>query len=142
MCIIFSRKAVLILVFFLAITTHIYAQTDEITSSRNASEQWLILIDKGKYAESWRQGSIVFQRTIPVDRWIGLVKSTRRPLGNVISRKVLDQRTAKDPKGLLPGDYMVLFYDTSFSKKGVAHELVTLVLEKDGQWRVLTYQVQ
>ena len=106
------------------------------------AEKWLLLVDNGTYGDSWEIGSATFKLTIPKDRWVTLMEQIRKPLGSVQKREILDQRTAKDPKGLPPGDYMVFFYDTSFSEKGVAHELVTMVKENDGQWRVLTYQVQ
>jgi len=79
--------------------------------------------------------------TIGKEEWIELEQATRKPLGKVISRDVVDERIAKNPKGLPVGNYMVLFYNTSFTNRKDAHELVTLMQESDGKWRVLTYHV-
>lgn len=109
-------------------------------ASAIASQSWLNLLDKGNYAGSWDQASSIMKHTIPKEEWQHILEKVRKPLGHMNSRQVLDQRTAKNPQGLPPGDYMVMFYKTSFEKKAMAYELVTLYLE-DGEWRVLTYQV-
>lgn len=108
-------------------------------ASAMTSKAWLDLIDKGQYGASWDESSFLMKRTIKRGEWEQAMTMTRKPLGNVTSRQVADQRTAKNPHGLLPGDYMVMFYNTSFSHKSNGHELVTLFFE-NGQWRVLTYQ--
>ena len=123
-------------------TNALQGETDQLKASVKAAEEWLNLIDREKYEESWDTGSINFQLTVPKNHWVMLMDQIRKPLGDVSSRKILDQRTAKDPKGLPKGDYMVIFFDTSFSKKEVAHELVTLIQTSDGTWKILTYQVQ
>jgi len=115
---------------------------DPIKNSTQAGERWLQLLDERKYLQSWETGSLTLRLTVPKKHWITLMESIRKPLGNLSSRRVVDQRTAKDPAGLPKGDYMVLVFKSSFSRKESVNELVTLVLESDGRWRVLTYQVQ
>jgi len=105
-----------------------------------ASKSWLDLVDNNNYGKSWEEASALMKLTIHEDEWIALLNKTRKPLGRVISRQVLDQRTAKNPHGLPQGSYMVMFYKTEFTNKPSAYELVTLFLE-DGEWRVITYQV-
>lgn len=110
--------------------------------SMKSGENWLRLIDAEKYTESWNRASLTLKLTVSKAHWNALMHAVREPLGAVLSRKLLEQRLAKNPKGLPKGDYMILFFQTDFSKKKNAHELVTQVLESDGKWRVLTYQVQ
>jgi hypothetical protein len=114
----------------------------DMTSSAASALQWLGLIDKGQYDQSWQSGAKLFQQTMPEKEWSTYLDGVRKPLGSVSSRQVIDQRPAKNPNGLPEGDYMVLFYNTAFSSKPSAYELVTMMKESDGQWRVLTYQVQ
>lgn len=109
--------------------------------SAQASLEWLKIVDDGDYAKSWDSASKLFQMTIGKDEWMELEQATRKPLGKVINREVVDERVAKNPKGLPVGNYMVLFYNTSFTNRKDAHELVTLMQESDGKWRVLTYHV-
>jgi hypothetical protein len=112
-----------------------------LTTSAIVTKAWLETVDKGQYGESWEEASQLMKNAIEKPEWIKILEKVRQPLGEVKSRSVLDQRTAKNPKNMPAGDYMVLFYNTSFAKKPSAYELVTLYLEPDGQWRVITYTV-
>lgn len=109
-------------------------------ASAAASLSWLQLLDRGDYGKSWDDAAALMKLTVPKNDWIQILNKMRKPFGSVKSRQVADQRTAKDPQGLPKGDYMVLFYNTEFSSKSGAHELVTLYFD-DGKWNVLTYQV-
>lgn len=112
-----------------------------VASSSNAAKTWLNLIDNVEYDESWNATSSITQNRISKKSWVTILNKTRKPLGLVKTRNVLDQRTAKDPKNMPKGDYMVFFYNTSFTNKANAYELLTLYLEPDHQWKVVTYQV-
>lgn len=105
-----------------------------------ASQNWVELLDKERYHDTWDQASNIMKMTITKDEWNKAMSKTRKPLGSVKTREVVDQRTAVNPKNLPAGDYMVMVYKTSFAHKASAYELVTLYLQ-NGQWKVLTYQV-
>lgn len=103
---------------------------------------WLNLIDQGQYGESWDAASKTFQLTINRNEWIKAEEKLRKPLGAVVNRQLLQQLPKQNPKGLPEGYYMVLVYQTDFANRAKANELVTMVLESDGRWRVLTYQAR
>lgn len=115
-------------------------EDSSLKDSAKASEAFVALVDKGKYADSWDSSATLMKLTVTKDDWIKVLDKTRKPLGNVSSREVIDQRVANDPQGLPKGEYIVMFYKTSFGHKSMAYELVTLMME-DGKWRVLTYHV-
>ncbi|MFA6915805.1 MAG: DUF4019 domain-containing protein [Parachlamydiales bacterium] len=104
-----------------------------------AGEQWLKFIDSGTYTSSWDNGSLQFKTVVSKGDWDTAMKKLRQPLGTVKSRKLVDLRTAVNPPGVAKGDYIVLVYDTDFSTRPKAGELLTLVKESDGQWRVMSY---
>jgi hypothetical protein len=106
----------------------------------DSSKSWLSLLDKHQYGQSWDQASKVTQTTVGKDDWISILEKTRKPLGSVTTREVVDQRTAKNPKGMPEGDYVVMIYKTVFAHQPAQIELVTLYLE-NGKWHVVTYQV-
>lgn len=112
----------------------------QLEASAMATQAWLDKIDKGHYGESWDSASDLLKLTMTKDDWQKLLEKTRKPLGALKSRQVVDQRIAKDPKGLPAGDYIVMVYKTTFAKKADATELVTLFFQ-DGSWHVLTYQI-
>lgn len=106
----------------------------------NVAAQWLKLLDDGQYGQSWDYASQNFQYTVKKGEWETAEQKLRGPMGRLISRELIQQLPAKDPKGLPRGDYMVLGYKSSFSNRPEVRELVTMIKESDGQWRVLTYQ--
>lgn len=114
--------------------------TEGAEEAAKASKDWLTLLDNGRYGDSWEKASSLLKKTMPKNGWEQVLEKTRKPLGSVGSREAIDQRVAKNPHGLPPGSYMVLFYKTKFAQKAMAYELVTLFNE-DGHWRVVTYQV-
>lgn len=111
-----------------------------ITLSGVAVENWLKIADGGNYEASWDAASDITHDRINKKDWERILQKTREPLGAVNKRSILDIRAAKDPKGMPAGDYVVYFYNTSFAKKPVGYELVTLYLQ-NGDWKVVTYQV-
>ena len=117
-------------------------QQKMLADSAKASEEWVKYIDNGNYEESWDHAAMTFQLKIPKKSWVTILDATRKPYGSVTSRKILEQRPAVDPQGLPKGNYMVIFYSTSFASKADSNELVTLVQNDEGQWKVLTYLVK
>lgn len=105
------------------------------------AKDYVLMIDQGKYAESWTHGAKIFQQTITQKEWKTALELARKPLGNVKSRTLKDERPALDPKGLPKGPYMVIEYNTSFERAPKSGELLTLMRESNGAWKVLTYQV-
>lgn len=112
----------------------------QLQAGEMTSKAWLDVVDKGQYNKSWEEMSSITKNTVKKDEWDKILTKTRKPLGAVKRRDVVDIRSATNPKNLPVGNYMVMVYNTSFAGKAEAHELVTLFLQ-DGQWRVLTYQV-
>ncbi len=126
-----------------AIKTEISADDQaDVISSVTAAEKWLNLVDNGNYHDSWETAAVTFKLKIPEASWTTILDTTRKPLGNITNRKILEQKPAFDPQGLPKGKYMVIFYETSFSTKPKGNELVTLMKLDDGTWKVLTYLVK
>lgn len=129
-------------IYSVSVTEDQKSSSESLHNSEEAARSWLALVDKGEYQKSWDEASFTFRLTVPGPRWVMLMGDLRKPLGQLKSRELLDQFPSNDPQGLPKGEYMVLIYRTSFTQKPKAHEMLTLVLESDGKWRVLTYQVQ
>jgi hypothetical protein len=115
---------------------------EDLNNGIAAANAWLSLVDQGKYENSWETGALSFQFTITKKEWNKALEDIRKPLGTVTSRQLLEQRVAYNPKGLPKGEYLVLYYKTSFSNKADANELLTLQKQNNGQWKVLTYHVR
>jgi len=107
-----------------------------------AAQMWLHEIDSGNYATSWQQASAYFQGAITEKNWTDALNGARRPLGNLISRKVTKTTSAKSLPGAPDGNYLVMQFATSFANKKSAVETVTFMREKDGNWRAAGYYIK
>ena len=105
-------------------------------------EAWLALIDTGKYAESWKTASAMFQAAVDEEKWDDMVAKVRTPLGAVKSRKLESATEMKTLPGAPDGDYVVAKFNTSFEHKQTAIETVVSSKEKDGSWRVAGYFIK
>jgi Protein of unknown function (DUF4019) len=126
----------------LTLGNFLQAATDRsLFDAERASQDWLQLVDKERYGDSWDASSQLFKDTMTRGEWESIIAKLRRPLGTVNSRSTLDQKKTKILEGLPEGEYVEMLYNTSFSNRPLAYEMLILVLEKDKQWRVVTYQV-
>lgn len=117
------------------------AEEQMLTSGRLAADNWLKLIDQGHYKASWQSGAMTMQFIMPMQDWIKMLESSRKPLGAVFERRITDVRIAENPQGIPRGNYLVFVYATTFSNKKQATEVLTLQQGNDGVWRTLTYLI-
>jgi len=108
-----------------------------------SAQSWLALTDAGKYAESWQEASTLFRSAITQTIWVvDKITPARAPLGKVLSRRLKNATYTKTLPGAPDGEYVVIQYDTSFENKKEAVETITLMLDKDGKWRVSGYYIK
>ncbi|HXJ96271.1 MAG TPA: DUF4019 domain-containing protein [Terriglobia bacterium] len=118
------------------------AQGSPNAAAQRATEQWLALVDAGKYGESWDEAAQILKNTSSRKDWIAYLKDKREHLGKVASRKLLKADALKNVPGLPPGQFVGMQYRTSFDKLKNGVEVVIPVLDQDGKWRVSEYVVQ
>ncbi len=106
------------------------------------AEQWLLLVDSGKYEQSWKEAAEYFRNAVSQNKWEQSLQAVRSPLGKLISREVKSTMYKKSLPGAPDGEYVIILFDTSFSNKKSAIETVTPMLEKDGSWRVTGYYIK
>jgi hypothetical protein len=107
-----------------------------------AAEKWLVLVDGGKYEESWKEAAAYFKNAVKQEQWVQLVTATRKPLGKLISRKVKTSTYKTALQGAPDGEYVVITFETEFENKKSATETVTPMMDKEGTWRVSGYFVK
>jgi ribosomal protein L35AE/L33A len=139
-------KALTLIVLVCATSGRSMAGTEDhetsIQLATQVSADWLSLIDDEKYHESWEDASEFFQKQVPKDRWRQVMRTVRESLGELQNRKMVRARFREGLPGHPPGEYIVIFYATSFESKQDAIETVTLTKESDGSWRVCGYYVK
>jgi hypothetical protein len=107
----------------------------------SAAQTWLTEIDNGDYAQSWQSASVFFQNAVTEEKWKTSVELVRKPLGDLVSRKLKSTKATAELPGAPAGQYVVMQYDTAFANKKSAVETVTFMQEKDGQWRAAGYYI-
>jgi hypothetical protein len=105
------------------------------------TEKWLVLIDTGKYSESWREANEYFRNSVKKDQWDKTVQSVRTSIGKVISRKLKTKIYKTALPGEPQGQYIIIQYATSFQNKKSATEEVVAMLDKNGRWKVSGYHL-
>jgi len=104
-----------------------------------SATNWLSFADEVDYEITWKHSSGLFQSAIELDDWRKSLKAARAPLGPLLSRVIDSVNALENPAGAPDGNYVTLLFNSSFEKKAIAKETVTLVEEQDGQWRTAGY---
>ena len=107
-----------------------------------SSQEWLSLIDNGEYGKSWDEAAGYFKNALSKQKWLESMEAFRKPLGKLVSRKMISKQYATSLPGAPDGEYVVIQYETSFENKATAIETVTPMLDKDGMWRVSGYYIK
>lgn len=111
---------------------------EELILATQVAEQWLALIDQGKYAETWPVTSRFFQTNMPQDKWVQVLTSANQTLGKAVDRKMSGREARSNIEGAPQGQYILVGYATDFERKPGLLETVTLIGE-DGTWKVVGY---
>jgi len=107
-----------------------------------SAQAWLELVDSEEYTESWEDAAEYFKSAITKEEWENTIHALRNPFGKVVSRKFKSQRYKTSLPGIPYRDHIVIQYNTTFDKKKAAIETITLIIDKDGKWKILNYNIK
>jgi hypothetical protein len=112
-------------------------------AAQHAAEQWLVLVDSVRYAESWTQAATALRKAVSQGGWDTTMVRVRGPLGAARSRELLGAQYSTSLPGAPPGEYVVLQFRTVFAgQEAPAVETVVPMKEPDGTWRVSGYFIR
>ncbi len=139
-----KKTVSIILLLFLFGISHqaVLASQDKEHTAEAVAKVWLLLVDEGKYSESWNETATYFKSAVTIDSWMKSMQIFRQPLGKVKSRKLMSKKYTKTLPGAPDGEYVVIQYRSSFENKKSAVETITPMLDKDGKWRVSGYYIK
>ena len=109
----------------------------------SVSNAWLAIVDAGSYTKSFEQTPARIRAGgEPAEKsFVSWLKTRRAPLGGVVARKVVRARFTHTMAGAPDGNYEFLDYETTFTHKKSALEIVTLTNES-GHWQVSGYHIR
>ncbi len=109
--------------------------------SESPALDWLHLVDRQKWSESWQKAGTLFRSQISADDWASAVVPVRKPLGAVLSRTLASATKATSLPGAPEGEYEILEFRTDFAARTGAIERVVLAREPTG-WTVNGYFIR
>lgn len=106
-----------------------------------SARAWVALLDRQRWAESWRTAALPFRSQITAAQWASTIRSVRQPIGPVSARSFRGVTRTTSLPGVPSGEYEVIEFATDFARKAGAIETVVLRREGDG-WRVAGYFIR
>jgi|GEM_PF-927596 len=110
-------------------------------AARKSAEQWVVMIDTGKYANSWKAAADSFQAAVPQKEWENHVRDVRRPFGKLVSRQFKSAQYTRTLPNAAEGEYVILQFTVLFSNGSKGTETITPMLDNYGQWKVSGYYI-
>ena len=130
---------VILATLLLLLATGAGAQDPQAVAAQKAARDFMALTDRGDAAGSWAKAGAQFHRKISAQAWSDSLKRARPPLGDVVRRTLESTQFSRSFPGMPDGDYVLLVFRSSFSKKSEATESVTLERDSVGNWHVIGY---
>ncbi len=103
-----------------------------------AAQEWLSLVDKGQYVQSWEAASALFRTRVGREQWAAQAAAVRLSLGDLVSREMKSSQFQSTLPGAPDGEYYVITYSSAFAKKARAVETLVIAHDK-GEWKASGY---
>lgn len=120
----------------------LYAQDIEIhDAARVKCSEFLEKLDAGRFRDTYEIVSPLLKARESEASWHGRMRTERESMGTVSRRRRVGVTKVRDYQGFGSGDYLVVVFETDFSKYPDASE--TLVLESTGDqdFGVVSYRI-
>ena len=103
-----------------------------------AAEPYLVLLDKGKYAESWQAAAVSLRKGLPQRKWVDALSKSRKPFGKLKSRKLdrIEMVATESPDRI---DQAWIYSVLRFTSDESCSELAIVYLENGTEWKVSAY---
>jgi hypothetical protein len=111
-------------------------------AAKQQADAWLSLLDSGKFEESWGAGAPFLRQSTPRGGWAESAAALRGSVGTPRLRKLISLMETRAVPSAPPGRYLVVEYQSKFTRRPVVFESVTEMLCDDGEWRVAGYAVR
>ena len=103
-----------------------------------AAHGWLLLLDRRDWGRAWEGASGVFRASVPLPNWMDGIPKVREGFGTFVERTPAESVYKTKLEGRPDGEYVTAIFLSKFEKREL-QEVVTVVREPDGKWRVTGY---
>ena len=105
----------------------------------DAADQWLKAVDEQRYSDSWQATAEHFRNSVTAESWEAQITDVRNNTGRLQARTLSSSTLIQDLPNAPAGSYIVREYASEFSVCGAIGERLTLMIEADGEPRVVGY---
>jgi uncharacterized protein DUF4019 len=109
---------------------------------RQAAESWLALMDSGKVADGWKALSTSASSKVNQAKWASAFAKTDQEFGARQGREFKSANLMLKAQAGGNQDLYLLEFQAVSITKGALREIVRVVKDVDGQWRVIGYTVE
>ncbi|HSI55418.1 MAG: DUF4019 domain-containing protein [Ramlibacter sp.] len=114
---------------------------DKESAGKLAAHGWLLLLDRRDWGRAWESSGNAFRGSVPLPAWLDAIPKLREPLGAFVERTPAESNYKTTLPGRPEGEYVTTIFVSKFEKREV-QEVVTMVREADGKWRVTGYSTR
>jgi len=115
---------------------------DAVTAATEATNNWLAIVDAGKFADSWKNTAEVFKLGVAESEWVVDLDAIRTKLGKTTMRELKTAQFSTTLRGApMTGEYVTISYLTKFALAPLAMETLVVSKEADGEWRIAGYNI-
>ena len=107
------------------------ASTESDTAAARAAEEFLRLVDEGRWAESYAATGRPFRSANTLERWAEASRQARPPLGRLLTRDLLGNEYVPAP----PEGYRLIRFRSTYANGTAQTESLSLARE-DGAWKI------
>jgi len=131
------------LFFCLVLLTGFFGQLSaETTPALEDAQSFLELIDAGNFPQAWWEGSELLHLNSELDDWVESSRIRHDLFGEFSERRVKTFSVRSSYPGLPDGEYAILLFDSSFEHKQAALEMLVMVKDPYGGWKVVSYRLR
>ena len=111
-----------------------------IDAARKTAESWTILLDAGKYKESYAALTADTKEVFAEKTWTDERAATLKTFGKLKSRKLVQLQTIKTlPDNV--GSGAIFWYLSSYENQPQVTESVSVIFEQNAAWKVANYNI-
>lgn len=110
-----------------------------IEAAQKKAESWMLLWDSGKYRKSYAELSTATKEVLDEKEWLADRTPKRDSLGKLKSRKMIQIQFIKSLPHMPERSGAIFWYLSSFEIRERIIESFSVILEKDGTWRMAMY---
>jgi hypothetical protein len=122
--------------------SQVWAESETEKIALSTAQAWLSTIDNRNYLGSWKETSTDVRGAVTEQSWVASLEAVCKPLGKLVSRKIVKAQESNSLPGAPNGRYVVMLFKTAFEQKKSVVETATFMLDNDKKWRTAGYFIK